>query len=256
MAVRRSKQTSSRSRSVSKGKRAADTSERAYKAIRHLLVEFRLRPEERINERQLATSLNFSRTPVREALHRLASEGFCSIVPNKGFYARSPQTDELIQLFETRLIIETGAFRLACERADEESIAALTSFWNRALQGYDKRSEDEILELDESFHVQLAQLSGNPELVQLLERINARIRFVRRIQIELGPRHEGIVKFHARIVRALQQRKAEEGSRLLADHIAMTVDNARLMLKEALVRAYVPAAGAQARAVLAAARKA
>ncbi|WP_245491999.1 GntR family transcriptional regulator, partial [Mesorhizobium sp. M7A.F.Ca.AU.001.01.1.1] len=60
-------------------RRAADSSERAYNTIRKLLVEFKLKPGERINEVQLSRGLGLSRTPIREALNRLASEGFVSL---------------------------------------------------------------------------------------------------------------------------------------------------------------------------------
>jgi DNA-binding GntR family transcriptional regulator len=96
-------------------RRAADSSERAYNAIRKLLVEFGLKPEERINEVQLARNLGVSRTPVREALNRLASEGFVSLTPNRGFFVRSLSTEGLIDLYELRSVIECAAFRFMCE---------------------------------------------------------------------------------------------------------------------------------------------
>ena len=232
-------------------RRAADSAERAYRAIRQQLVEFKMRPEERINEVQLAQALELSRTPVREALNRLASEGFVVFAPNKGFYFRGLDIDDLVDLFEVRAIIETGAFTLTCERADPLGVDRLRAFWEDAHRRYAANNADEILELDEAFHVGLAELAGNPEIVRQLTSVNARIRFIRRVQIENAPNHTGLVEDHSRIVRALQARDAAAGTAVLREHISMTFAEARAALKEALLKVFVreePAVGARANA--------
>ncbi|KRE14482.1 hypothetical protein ASE66_14025 [Bosea sp. Root483D1] len=221
-------------------RRAADSAERAYKAIRQQLVEFKMRPAERINEVHLAQMLDLSRTPVREALNRLASEGFLVFTPNRGFCFRGLDIDDLLDLFEMRSIIETGAFALACERADQAGIARLQAFWAEAHPRYEKRDPDEILELDEAFHVHLAELANNPEIVHQLTGMNARIRFVRRAQIENAPQHWSLVDDHARILEALVERDRERGVDILRRHISLTFAEARAALKEALLKSYLP----------------
>jgi len=219
--------------------RRADSADRAYTAIRKLVVDFRLRPQERVNEMHLARELGLSRTPVREALNRLASEGFLVFVPNRGFFFRALEIDDLVWLFELRTIVEVGSFQLACERATSEQIATMHSFWNDARRRYEKRDHDEILELDEAFHVKLAGLSNNPEIVRHLTWINARIRFIRRVQIEHGPHHSAMIDEHTRLIEAVANRDAATGIRLLREHISMTVEDARGALKEALFSLYL-----------------
>lgn len=221
-------------------RRAADSAERAYRAIRQQLVEFKMRPEERINEVQLAQTLDLSRTPVREALNRLASEGFVVFTPNRGFCFRGLDIDDLLDLFELRAIIETGSFALACERADEAGIARVQAFWADAKLRYENKDPDEILELDEAFHVHLAELANNPEIVRQLIGVNARIRFVRRVQIENGPQHWSLVEDHSRIVQALTERDREKGIEILRAHISLTFAEARAVLKEALLKIFLP----------------
>lgn len=221
-------------------RRAADSAERAYKAIRQQLVEFKMRPAERINEVHLAQMLDLSRTPVREALNRLASEGFVVFTPNRGFCFRGVDIDDLLDLFEMRSIIETGAFALACERADEAGIARLQAFWADARMRYENKDPDEILELDEGFHVHLAELANNPEIVRQLIGVNARIRFVRRVQIENGPQHWSLVEDHSRIVQAIVDRDRDRGIEILRSHISLTFAEARAVLKEALLKIFLP----------------
>lgn len=220
-------------------RRAADSANRAYRSIRQWIIEFKLRPEERLNELHLAKKLGLSRTPVREALNRLASEGFLVFVPNRGFFCRSLDIADLVGVFEMRSVLERGAFELACKRAPEARIAALDRFWAGAQRNYRQRDTDEMLGLDEAFHRRLAELSGNREIVRGLAAIDARIRFVRRIAIERGPQQLRVIEEHSALVSALAARNAARGTRILAGHISLSVAEAGNVLKEVLFRLYV-----------------
>ncbi|MQT15389.1 GntR family transcriptional regulator [Segnochrobactrum spirostomi] len=219
-------------------RRSADSSERAYQVIRKMLVEFKLRPEERINEVQLSRTLGVSRTPIREALNRLASEGFVSLTPNRGFFVRSLSTEGLLDLYELRSIIECAAFRLMCERASDEQIAQLHAYWAAIEDGYRDQPPDLILAEDEGFHLLIAELSGNPELVAQLGQINARIRFIRRIQIEHRTHDPAQVAAHAAIVDAAVRRDIHGGVELLRNHIELTISATQHALKDALLKVF------------------
>jgi DNA-binding GntR family transcriptional regulator len=230
-------------------RRGANSAKRAYEAIRELVIDFQLKPEERINEVQLAQSLNLSRTPVREALNRLASEGFLVFAPNRGFFFRALDIDGLMRIFELRSIVETGSFALACDRASRDELAEMASFWDAALKRYAHGDPDEILDLDERFHLTLASLSHNPEIVQSLTGINARIRFVRRIQIARSPTHPRLVEEHSQLVDALQRRSARAGTTILRHHISLSIEDATMVLKEALFKIFSREAGSSSQAV-------
>lgn len=226
-------------------RRSADSSERAYLTIRKLLVEFKLKPGERINEVQLSRSLGVSRTPIREALNRLASEGFVSLTPNRGFFVRSLSTEGLLDLYELRSIIESAAFKLMCERADDSEIDRLRQYWEAIVDVYPNQPPDIILSEDEGFHLLIAELSGNPEIVGQLASINARIRFIRRIQIEHPSHDSAQITSHSAIVEAAVKRDAENGAKLLREHIEMTVSATQQALKDALLKVFAPDNGAE-----------
>jgi DNA-binding GntR family transcriptional regulator len=225
-------------------RRAADSSERAYNTIRQLLVDFHLRPEERINEMQIARRLGISRTPIREALNRLASEGFVSSTPNRGFYVRSLSTEGLIDLYELRSIIECAAFRLMCKRASDQDLTRLRDYWGSLVADYANQPPDVTLAGDEGFHLLIAELSGNPEIVGQLVAINARIRFIRRIQIQHRT-HQTLISAHSTIVEAAMRRDAEAGVALLSEHIEMTVSATQQALKDALLKVYSSNSGSE-----------
>lgn len=219
-------------------KRSADSAERAYNVIRKLLVEFKLRPNERINEVQLSRTLNLSRTPIREALNRLASEGFVELAPNRGFHVRPLGIEGLLDLYELRSIIECAAFRLMIERAEDEDIKAFENFWLSIKDDYQVLPPDDILEFDENFHLKIAEYSGNLEIPVLLKSINARIRFIRRIQIEHVSHDKSQVEAHDRIVAAAVRRDLAGGEEALKSHIEMTVAATQQALKDALFKVY------------------
>jgi DNA-binding GntR family transcriptional regulator len=218
-------------------RRSADSSDRAYNEIRERLVEFRLKPDQRLNELKLSREFGLSRTPIREALNRLASEGFLTVTPNKGFFVRSLSIEGTINLYELRSIIECAGFRLLCERADDEQIARLATFWSKVVDGYGDNHPDVILTLDEEFHTLICELSGNPEIVTQLVALNARIRFIRRIQIKHSANNSEQINSHTQIVAAALARDAERGVALLREHIEMTMSAASEALKDALLRA-------------------
>ena len=195
----------------SEGRRPADSAERAYQTIRQLLVEFEVKPEERINEVQLARRIGVSRTPVREALNRLASEGFVSLTPNKGYSVRALSIEGLLDIYELRAIIECAAFELMCRNAEDAQIEKFGTYWEQIEPSYATRHPDEILKQDERFHLMIAEASGNSEIVSTLESINARIRFIRRIQIEHASHDKALIDAHREIVTAALARDAVNG---------------------------------------------
>ena len=219
-------------------RRPADSVLRAYAAIRAQVVDFRMKPGERVNEFQLARQLGLSRTPVREALNRLASEGFLMLTPNRGFFFRPLDLEALVQFYEVRGVLERGAFLLACERATEAGITELIDFWTEAKRIYLRDDPDEKLDLDEGFHLKLAELSGNPEFGRQLAAINARIRFARRTEIARGPRHAIMVDDHGKLVVALRRRDAQGGGAILAAHISLSIEDANAVLRDVLGAQY------------------
>lgn len=231
-----------KSTAVKKVRRSADSGEKAYEVIRKQLVEFRLKPDQRINEMALAKELGFSRTPIREALNRLASEGFVALTPNRGFFFKALDIDTLLDLYELRAIIECGGYALMCERASDADLARFKAFWDGIKENYTTRNPDEILRLDEGFHLLIAELSGNPEIFNQLLAINARIRFIRRIQIQHKSHDQNQANAHQEIVDAAIARDAAGGIGLLKAHLVMTVSAAQRALKDALLNVYMDSA--------------
>src|SRR5882757_1831074 len=99
--------------------------EKAYHAIRNLIVSLQLAPGAVIDERELMEGLGIGRTPVREALRRLAHEGLVEVYPRRGMFVTGVDVRELARLSEVRAVLEPEAARLAATRATDDDRAGI-----------------------------------------------------------------------------------------------------------------------------------
>lgn len=194
-----------------------------YDRIKAMAMTFRLRPGEKVNELELSRRLGVSRTPVREALNRIAAEGFLVATPNRGYSVRPLDAKQLMALYEYRATVELGVVRLACERATDDELAALA----RMVEGSRDEVENDaqalrLLALDEAFHERLASLARNPEFLRSVRSINERLRFPR--WIDLKVRRSQTRNDHPDIVRALQARDQATAQARMSQHIEKHLD--------------------------------
>jgi DNA-binding GntR family transcriptional regulator len=212
--------------------------ERVYGQLKALSISFELLPGDRVNEIEIAERLGVSRTPLREALNRLTSDGFLTLTPGKGFYRRPLDPKEIFDLYEFRQRIETAAAPLAIARASDEAIANICSFLAVSRAEVPNRTITELVELDESFHEKLMGLSGNAEMLRVLRNLNARIRFVRWIDMENG-RRSTTQSEHMRILDAIAARDADRAVGLLNEHIERRLDQIVSVIREGYARIYM-----------------
>jgi len=198
-------------------------SDRVYEQVKTMACTYRLAPGRRVNEVELARKLGVSRTPLREALSRLASEGFLTATMNKGYHVKALDPAEVLSLYEFRATIEVGSLELACERASDAALEDLEAF---ALRSRDEPDEDaralRLLTLDEQFHERIAALSGNEEFLRAIRSTNDRIRFVR--WIDMQNRRARTQGEHLAIVGHLRNRDRAAAGALMREHIARRLD--------------------------------
>ncbi|WP_409160646.1 GntR family transcriptional regulator [Pectobacterium sp. B2J-2] len=226
---------------IKKKSRSADSVEKVYEKVKGLAIDYHFRPGERVNEVELAAQLGVSRTPVREALNRLAKDGFMNAVPNRGFYSRDLTPEGVRELYEVRMVIEQSTFRFACLRATDEEIAATTAIWEEVSQHHPAQTEQDwakIAEIDERFHMAIARISHNSRLYEMLDSLNSLSRFFRRIDLETPVRRNNAYDEHVDIIAALRQRNIEKGVMLIEQHISLSAEHAVEVTKEGLARIY------------------
>lgn len=216
--------------------RSADSVDRVYREATRRAVNWRFAPGERINEVALARELGVSRTPVREALNRLARDGFVRFVPNRGFLARDLSPELVRDLYELRAAIEVAAVRLACARATDAAIAKLARAWNSATENASARRLDRLTAADEAFHCGITRLSGNEQLLLTLDRVNAQIRYFRHVDQESPVRLDRTHREHAAVLQFLSRRDARRAGDLIEQHIVLSRERALAVTEEVLAR--------------------
>jgi len=184
--------------------------------MRSDLLRGRIRPGERVIEQWAALHYDASRTPVREACRRLAEEGLLVHRPQRGYAAPVIEQVELDELYELRRAIEVLSVRRACGASDRsERLAALRSQWS----GRAPDAGEEIVYNDEAFHLGIAEIGGNRQVLAALAGINARIRLVR-VHDFLDPdRVQATVRQHLAILDAVGDGDAEKAGALMIVHI-------------------------------------
>lgn len=206
--------------------------------LRRMAADFEIKPEERIVEGEMAKRLNVSRTPLREALNRLVSEGYLTNTGGRGFFCRALTPERILDLYEARAALECEALRHAIARATDADILALSV--GR------KNTDDEagrlaLLEMDEAFHLALTRLSGNAELERLLSNINGRIRYVRMIGLNAGDGVAAQTAAHQTILAAIQARDLDGALTALRAHIELRKEDATQAVRDAFSEIYVRA---------------
>jgi len=189
-----------------------------YERVKADIFEFRLIPGARFSENELAARARVSRTPVREALLRLAREGFLEVHPKSGWNVRALDFARFEHLYDVRVILELAAARKLSSGEIGDALAPLKKVW---LVPHKQRLTDwiEVARLDEAFHATLVAATGNPELARLHADVSERIRIVRRLDFTQAERIASTYEEHGAILKAILARKPQQATLLLQSHI-------------------------------------
>lgn len=197
---------------------AQSLADQAYAHIKQLIFDFALLPGERFSETELSQRVNVSRTPLRQALQRLAHEGFVHVMPKIGWQITAIDFDQFDELYDLRILIECHAVAVLTQMESRPILQTLADVWLiPAEQRVTER--DQVRALDEAFHQCLVQAIGNQAMLRVHQDIAERIRIIRRLDFIKPYRIDATYDEHARILRAITKRRTDEAVRLLKSHI-------------------------------------
>jgi DNA-binding GntR family transcriptional regulator len=164
---------------------------------------------------------------VREALFRLRNEGFLEVESKSGWFIKPIDFDKLDQLYDLRVVLELASVARLCSRADASpELDSLKIAW---LVPPAERLSDmrEVGALDEQFHATLVRAAGNAEVARVHWDVTERIRIVRRLDFTRDDRVEATYLEHAKILRAVLQRKLDQAQLLLRSHVEQSKSEVR-----------------------------
>ncbi|ALJ39228.1 GntR family transcriptional regulator [Azospirillum brasilense] len=204
--------------------RATATAE-IYRSLRGDIVAMRRKPGEPIVEKHVAESFGVSRTPVREALLRLADDGLVEIFPQSGTFVSRIPVNALPEAVVIRTSLECTAVRYAAVRAARSQIAALRA--NILLQQETMAAGDldGFHEADEAFHSLISEIAGFPGLWNMAQQVKMQVDRYRRLTLPEPGRIPHVLAEHGGIVDAIAARDPAEAERLMTIHLGALLES-------------------------------
>ena len=190
-----------------------------FQTLRQAILRGELKPGERLMEIHLAQKLGVSRTPVREAIHKLELEGLVLMIPRKGAVVAEITLRDLEEVLEVRMALEELAVRSACRRINEEQLKelkALADGFKQTLSGADVSA---YVEADVALHDAIYAATGNSRLVQMLSNLREQMYRYRMEYLKDRKSHSRLAVEHEEILAALENRDEAAAVRLMRYHV-------------------------------------
>lgn len=200
----------------------ASFAQRAYASLRAALMEMniyeRADQDLRLDERDLASKLGVSRTPIRDALARLEHEGLVESVPRRGYFIVRKSREELVEIITVWAALESMAARLITRTATDEEISSLRTIFSTFENGKLYAKLDEYSDANLAFHQRIIELSRSTTLAKMADGLIIHVRSIRHRTIAEDHRFERSIVDHMQIIEALETRNAELAEQLVRDH--------------------------------------
>jgi DNA-binding GntR family transcriptional regulator len=182
--------------------------DKAYVAIKQKLLHREIKPGERIREDLLAEEVSMSRTPVREAISQLTTEGFIVSLPRKGLFCASIAGQEMLDFLKIREALETLAIQECIARATDEDISNLETLLKEYERALTTGARREASDLDSQFHIAIAELSRSRKLIRFISELSDFMSLARaKERPELTPEEKKLsIQQHRAIFETIQRR--------------------------------------------------
>ena len=194
--------------------------EQVAQRLRQMLVENRIAPGAKLNERTLSESLNVSRTPLREAIKMLAAEGLVELLPNRGAIAVSLTEADVFNTFEVMAGLEAQSGALAAERITDTELNEITAMHYEMLAAYTRRDLPAYYQLNTAIHSAINRAAKNPVLTATYQQINARLQALRFRSNQDEAKWKAAMAEHDQLIAALAARDAAAMQRVLTQHLS------------------------------------
>lgn len=195
-------------------------SDRAYGAIKDAILMLTIKPGQLVNIGDLADQLGVSRTPVRDALLRLEKEGLVTINPRKGAYATPISVQDVEEIFELRILLESYATRVSAQRLTAQDIAQLEQFIQQSEDTHRLGEDIQAADTSRQLHDLLIRKACNRRLMVYLNDLDMHYTRIRRFAVSLPGRFETSHLQHQQIVFALRCGDGQKAGQAMSEHLA------------------------------------
>ena len=195
--------------------------------LRDMIIEGDLPPGTRLHEGQLGEQLGVSRTPLREAIKYLASEGLVELVPSRGAVVKRFSAKDVQDMLTVLQTLEELAGRLACEAATDAEIAEVRALHDEMVRRYEAGDRMQYYKLNQDIHTAIARLSGNAALADMHAMLQTRLKRIRFIGHEGPEKWAAAVAEHQEMIAALEARDKARLSKVLGLHLTKAWERVR-----------------------------
>lgn len=197
----------------------ANAAQRAYQLIRQRILDLTLEPGQRISEHELAAEMGLSRTPVHQAVQRLADEGLIEIFQRVGtFVARIP-INGLEEAMLVRTALEVAVIERVAERITPDGMTHLRTILQKQQDCVARMDYQGFHQSDEAFHAALADIAGFPGIWATVQQAKIQIDRFRHLTLPLAGRMEGVVQEHSAVVDALSKGQGDKAAEAMREHL-------------------------------------
>ncbi len=193
--------------------------DQVYDQVRGMILRGEIPPGRRITENELADSMGISRTPVREALHKLQAEEFLNPLPKGGYAVRGLTLSEVEETFDIRSILESFAAYLAALRYSDEELEPLEQKIEQFQTYLDRGELRKLTPINTDFHELLYALSRSPRLIKMINDLRAEIFLLRSVLLNSMGMARLSNMDHREMVKAIRKREAKKVEILVREHI-------------------------------------
>lgn len=193
------------------------TSDLVFEELQAAIRDLRLAPGLQLSESVLTAQFSVSRTPVREALTRLAEAGLVNVVPQVGTQVSRIRASDILEAQFVREHLECGAFETAC-RIDDLDVEQLRELIEEQKAAYHAEDEELFFAADEALHQRIFRLAGYPGVWDVVEGTKLHMDRLRRLTLPEHHTIEELIDEHTRIVDALEARDVDGGRQVIQDH--------------------------------------
>lgn len=196
--------------------------------VRELIEQGDLAPGERISEKQLCERFGVSRTPLREALKVLASEGLVELLPNRGARVVRLTLKMVKDTYDLMGALEGLSGELACQNISDEGIRAIRALHDEMLRHYRERNLPDYFRVNQRIHEGILAASGNEVLQETYSNLSQRVKRVRYSKKMTDDFWRKAVQDHEHMILALEARDGRRLGQILRDHLCNKLEVASL----------------------------
>jgi len=216
--------TKSSSRPV---KNSVPVRERVYERLRGAILAGRLNPEERLTEEHLAEKMGVSRTPIREALHKLESEGLIKALETRGFIVPPDSREDVEELFDLRAVLEGYALRLICQTISGDNFEKLSECVERAERALERKRINDVFKWNTQFHDTLhGMVTESERLHRMMVEMRQHVLRYRKDTLQHPDAGERTLDGHRKILLALRLKDPDLCERMMREHIQQAKEDA------------------------------